>query len=802
MLSMRNLGVDLASAWRGVRGGRLSSVAAVLALGLGIGAGITASAVAYAGLLRPIPLPDAARLVMLRKVFGPTGNASGVKLNEFDEWRRQVSSTLDLAAYAPERTTLRDAAGAREVNAGYVLGPFFDMLGARAFAGRLPTDRSDAAVVSQRLATQLAATAGEALGRRFAVGGRSFEVVGVLPFSFAVFDDRDLWLPAQSVAALNLVGQGDARNYRLIARLQPGRSFDDARAEATRAALATLPQAQRASYRLEMQPLRESLVGAARPVILTFLTASLLVLLVACANVAMLVVTRAVTRTREFAVRIALGASRGRLFRVLALETTILAVAGAAIGWWIASVAAALLERQTGLDIPRLATFTTSTPITAGAGMAVLFVVAACGAAPMLAIGHSTLATSLRVMASTGAPATRRLRDGLVITELAVAVVLLTGAGLLGRTVWALSHTDLGVNAPEHVLAVTVPIGESAETDRAARVAIVGAMLQEVRRLPGVTAAGVSGNLPPDAPGINFTIRYTTTDGNTDSTRAFDLVPTSDGALEALGARLVAGRHFTEADALSSQAVAVMSESALRHLGREAAGAIDRDLPMTLPSASGVRVKPRVIGVIRDIRYAGLDTSAHGGIYVPWRQLPVGRAHLIVRTMGDPSTLAVDVMRIVSRADPSLPPGEARTLAAQVDRALLPRTTRFGLISVFAAAAILLAFVGLSGALLRSVAERRRELAIRAAVGATPTVLLQSVLRHGLGLVAAGILLGLAASVAFGRAMASLVFGVKPIDPATGAAATLAVLVIALGVCYLPARRAAAADPVELLRSE
>jgi len=802
MLSMQNLGTDLVSAWRGVRGGRRSSIAAVLALGLGIGAGITASAVAYAGLLRPMPLPDDARLVTLRKVFAPTGITSGVKLNEFAEWRRQVASTLDLAAYAPERTTLRDAAGAREVNVGYVLGPLFDVLGAKALAGQLVADRTDAAVVSERLATQLAADVGGVLGRTFTVGGRLFAVVGVLPSSFAVFDDRDLWLPAQSVAALTLVGQGDTRSYRLIARLQPARSIADARAEATRTAMATLPQAQRPNYRLEMQPLRESLVGGARPVILTFLAASLLVLIVACANVAMLVVTRAVTRTREFAVRIALGASRGRLFRVLAMETTILAAAGAAVGWWIASIAASLLERQTGLDIPRLATFTTSTPIAAGAGLAMLFVVAACGAAPMLAIGHATLATSLRVMASTGSPATRRLRDGLVITELAVAVVLLTGAGLLGRTVWTLSHTDLGVNAPEQVLAVTVPIGESTETDRAARVAIVEAMLHEVRRLPGVTAAGITGNLPPDASSFTMTVRYTTSDGDAGSTRAFDLVPSSDGALEALGARFVAGRQFIDADAVLGQAVAVMSESALRHIGLDASRALDRELPMTLPSAAGVRVKPRVVGVIRDIRYTGLDTSAHGGIYVPWRQLPLGRAYLIVRTIGDPSALAAEVMRIVGRVDPSLPPGEARTLEAQVDRALLPRTTRFGLISVFAAAAVLLAFIGLSGALLRSVAERRRELAIRAAVGATPTVLLQSVLRHGLGLVVAGVLVGLAASLAFGRAMASLVFGVKPIDPATGAVATVAVILIALGVCYLPARRAAAADPVELLRSE
>ena len=802
-MSLNDLRTDLLSAWKGVRGGGLASIAAVVALGLGCGAAITASAITYTGLVRPLPFADADHLVTLRKVFAPTGMASGIKLAEFDRWRTEVSATLDLAVYSTERTTLRDASGAREIQAGYLAGPLFDVLGVKALVGRLPDERDrTSAVVSQRFASQFGAGSSDILGRSFTVGGRSFEVVGVLPASFGVFEDRDLWLPAYGAAPVSVIGREDARAYRLIARVRSGRSFDDGRAEATRTLLSIVPQAQRANYHIEMQPLRDSLVGGARPVILAFLAASLLVLVVACANVAMLAVTRAVTRTREFAVRIALGASRARLFRVLALEMLMLAAGGAFLGWWMASAASAALARQTGLDIPRLATFTTSAPIAAATILAVLVVLATCGAAPMLVIGHATLATSLRAAASTSAPAARRLRDVLVVTELAVAFVLLTGAGLLGRTVWALSHTDLGVSAPERVLAVTVPIGESTETNPAARVATIDRLVREARQLPGVTAAGVSGNLPPDATSIAFTIRVTTTDSSVDSTRVFDFVPTSDGALEALGARLVSGRALTERDMQPGQPVAVLSESALKHLNLAVTAAVDRDLPMTLPSASGVRVKPRIVGVIRDVRYSGLDAAMHGGVYVPWTQLPLGRAFLIIRTTGDPAALAAQAMSLVRRADPSLPPGEARTLEAAVDHALLPRTTRFGLIGVFAAAAVLLAIVGLSGALLRSVAERRRELAIRAAVGATPRVLLRSVLQHGFLLAVAGVAVGLAASLAFGRAMATLVFGVRPTDPLTSAATTAVVFAIALGVCYLPARRAAAADPVELLRSE
>jgi hypothetical protein len=293
-----------------------------------------------------------------------------------------------------------------------------------------------------------------------------------------------------------------------------------------------------------------------------------------------------------------------------------------------------------------------------------------------------------------------------------------------------------------------------------------------------------------------------TSEGTVDATRAFDLVPVTDGYLDALGARVVNGRIFTEADVLSSDATCVMSEAALKHLALVTSTAIDSTLNLSLPTASGTRVKPRIVGVVRDIRYSGLDAPAHGGVYVPWQQIPMRSGFLVARTTGDPAALTAPLMRIVRDADPSLPLSPARTLEAVVDGALAPRAARFSLVGVFAIGAALLGIVGLSGALIRSVVERQRELAIRAAVGASPRRLLVEVIRDGVRLTVVGVAIGLSVSAMLARAVSAIIFGVAPRDPLTYGVTAAAVLVVALAACYLPARRAAAADPVVLLRAE
>jgi putative ABC transport system permease protein len=293
-----------------------------------------------------------------------------------------------------------------------------------------------------------------------------------------------------------------------------------------------------------------------------------------------------------------------------------------------------------------------------------------------------------------------------------------------------------------------------------------------------------------------------TSQGTVDATRAFDLVPVTDGYFDALGARIVAGRAFTQADTLSSDATCVLSESALKHLALVTGTAIDSTLNLSLPTASGKRVKPRIVGVVRDIRYSGLDTPAHGGVYVPWQQIPLRSGFLVARTTGDPAALTAPLMRIVRDADSSMPLSPARTLEAVVETALAPRAARFSLVGVFAVGAALLGIVGLSGALIRSVVERQRELAIRAAVGASPRRLLAEVIRDGVLLTVLGVAIGLGISATLARAISAIIFGVAPRDPLTYGVTAAAVLVVAFAACYLPARRAASLDPVALLRAE
>jgi putative ABC transport system permease protein len=799
---LTEIGKDVRYGWRSLSRSPLFALTVIGSLALGIGATTTAATVVYSGLLRPLPFPDAARLITIDRVWAPTGLVSGIKLDELNAWSDRVSSAAKVSVFTGERVTLRGSGAPQDARAAYVAGNWFQMLGAQPLAGRLFDDSSsDEAVVSQAFAIrQGAAEPAAMLGRTFTIGTRPVRIIGVLPAAFRIVDEADVWLPARGASALAIFGNNnDARTYRMVARVSPPHSIDAARAVASTALRALMPEAQRESWQLRVEPLRDRLLANSKSVLLAFLAASVLVLLTACANVAMLLVNRAVARGHELSVRAALGATRARLLAVATIETALLGAAGTVGGWWLARTASALLQARTEIDLPFLATRSSQSAIAIGAVCAGLFMVAISAAAPLITYRRSAITTPLRSSTTTGSRASRRLRGGLVVVQLAMTVVLLTGAGLLGRTLLVVSRADLGLNAPERAISMNVPVGESLTPD--ARLAVVDKLIDDARRLPGVTAAGVGAALPPVQPGLVFTIRVTNSDG-LNATRAFDLVPVTDGYLEALGARVIEGRLLTPADSLSPDAMCVISESAAKHLRLAVNTAVGQPLNLPLPTSKGVRVKPVVVGVIKDVRYSGLDAPAHGGIYVPWRQLPLGSAYLVARTTGDPASLTPALTQLVRDADPSIPIRSPLTLDDAVSRAAVPRAVRFSLAGVFGIGAALLAIVGLSGALIRSVVERQRELAVRAAIGATPGQLLRDVLQHGMLLSVLGVGAGLVISAALGQGISSILYGVAPRDPLTYVVASTAVLTIALAACYWPARRAAAADPIALFKAE
>jgi putative ABC transport system permease protein len=356
-----------------------------------------------------------------------------------------------------------------------------------------------------------------------------------------------------------------------------------------------------------------------------------------------------------------------------------------------------------------------------------------------------------------------------------------------------------GVEA-DHVVTARLMLGEGTTFDAAGRRPFVEALLQRVGALPGVVAAGVGSSLPPNHNQISMTIRLVDDQGRGDP-HAVDLLAVTPGYLKALGIRLEQGRLFDDHDAQTGQPIAILGAKAGRDLSSNHSP-VDRDFIAPLPRPSGEPVRPRVVGVVSDVHYTGLDAVANDNVYVLWQNLPTAYSFLVARTAGDPSALMSSIRFVVHDLDPGLPLPTLRSLDEEMNLAIAGRELRLELVAAFAVLALLVAVLGLSAALARSVVERRGELAIRSALGATPRGVVRLVATGGLRLVGVGVLLGLVATAGCGRWLASLLAGVSPYDPATYVAVGIVVLVTAATACYLPARRAARIDPLQLLRGD
>jgi predicted permease len=394
-------------------------------------------------------------------------------------------------------------------------------------------------------------------------------------------------------------------------------------------------------------------------------------------------------------------------------------------------------------------------------------------------------------------PGARRLRSVLVVLQMAMAILLLVGAGLLWRTVSGLIRTDLG-NDGDRTLTMRLPLTETTSFDAAASQPFVERLLARVRALPGVDAAGIGSNLPPRSSQLVMTINVTITETSGDM-RALDLTSVTPGYLEALGARRVRGRLFEARDLTAAEPVAILSESAAQQVA-VLGDPLDRELRYPLPSAGGPRVRPRVVGVVSDIRFSGLEADPRGNVYILRPQLPTGVAFLVVRAAGSTDALRSAIVRLVRDLDPALPVAAPLTLAEEVSQSVIDRRLRVVLVGAFAFVAAVLAFSGLVGALIRAVGERRREIAIRSALGAAPRQAAALILRDALVLASAGVLLGVGGALAAGRWMQSFLYGVSAFDAATIASVGAGALLLALAVASIPAGRAAAIDPVIALK--
>jgi putative ABC transport system permease protein len=789
---------DLKTAWRALRAAPATSLAAVLTLALGTGATVAVLSAAYGALARPLPFADADRLVVISPTFQTSGPGRGtVRLTELEDWRRSLRVFDGLAGWSRGEFTVRGLAVPESLQAAVVTDDFFDVVGARPLAGTLESGTPGTVVVADRLARRIGA-AGGVWSRTLTVGGRALQPRAILPPGFPLPDDVDLWVSAEDVDVVRL-GTSDFRSYGMIGRLASGVTLAQAREDAARVAAAIDGEAHRAEpRRVDVLPIREALVGDVRPLLVAFSAAASLLLLAACANVATLLVSRSMRRAREFAVRLALGASPARLVRTTFAESLLLGAAGAMTGVVLAVLSVRLLRPLAADVLPDLAFVSVVWPAVVAGAVSALAVAILCGLAPAMAASRASFGAALKTASAAGTRAGRRTRNGLVVLQMAAAIVLLVGASLLGRTVYGLLHTDLGVDS-EDTLTLRLPLTETARFDAASRNPFVNDLVARVRALPGVEAAGVGSSLPPRASQLVMTISVVT-DTSRD-TQPFDLTSVTPGYLEALGAHLLRGRLFEPDDMTRDEPVAILSESAAAQIGT-LGDPLDRPLRYQLPSSAGPRVRPRVVGVVSDIRFSGLESSPRGNIYVTRAQLAPGTAYLVVRARGSAEAIAPAVVRAVRELDPTLPVGTPRTLVEEVAQAVIGRRLRLVLVGAFAGIAVLLAVTGLVGALIRAVAERRRELAIRAALGASPRRAAGLVLREAFGLAAGGIAIGVGGALAAGRWVGSFLYGVSPFDAPTIALVAAGVLVVALTAGYLPARRAARVEPLDLMRSE
>ena len=821
MLLIDSLRQDVRGALRGVWKNPGFAVAALVTLALGIGATSAIFSVVKAVLLTPLPYEAPDQRVMLWSRW-VSFDKTWVSSQEVWDYRERASTLSDVAFWINTSQNLTDAGEPVRLTVGLVSGNTFDVLGARPVAGRAFRDGDDRAggppiaVIGHGLWQARFAGDPSVVGRRVMLNDVPVEVVGVMPEGFRLPTDftadaaepTALWRPLP-IGPQNLNRTNHA--FYAAAVLAPGQTPASATAELQ---AITQQLTEQGAYDLQMQftafavGFDEEIRGALRPAMWLLIGAVGFLLLIACVNVANLLLVRGDARMREMAVRTAIGASPRRLMRQLVTESAVLALAGALLGLGLAALTLRVLAQVDPTSLPSLAPVRLDLTVVAFTlGLAVVTTLV-FGLVPALRARRIDLADSLRE-GSQHATASRRrhrLRGALVAVEVALAVMLVIGAGLMVRTLAALGDVDLGFN-PDRTLTMRVQI-PGARYDTHDRVVNFFDELQaRVRSLPGVQAAGVVRALP-----------LATTIGDNDvDIEGFVESPgreakgywqvTSAGALEALGARLVRGRWFTDADAAATMPVAVVNETMARaYWGGEEAAIGGR---LRLGSYPG-RPWAAIVGVVADERHNGVTDIVKEKLFVPHVQWPVltnggdsmRNLFLVVRTTDDPMSVAGAVRGEIRQMDASLPVADVRSMDEVVSIALATPRLTGSLLGAFAAIALALAAVGIYGVLAYLVSQRTHEIGLRLALGADRSQVLRMVLGQGLSLAAIGVVTGLAGAFALTRLMRGVLYGVRPGDPATFVTVAAVLLLVALVASLLPARRATKVSPAVALRAE
>ncbi len=788
------------------------TAASIICLALGIGATAAVFSIVNSVLLRPLPYAHADRMVRMYSEF-PTFKKFWISGPELLDLQRNARSWESIEGWVNQGVNLAGSSEPIRVTASYVTGGLLESLGVSPALGRLLTPQDDlpsaplTAVLSYGLWQRAFGGDPGWVGREIPLNGQKCTIVGVMPKEFhfppGETDPPEIWSPMQIDPASNR----GSHYISVIGTLKPGvglrEASDEMQGLLQQWGASDSPKMHMLSpknHPIVMFPFRDEVVGGIRLAMLMLLGAVTFVLLIACVNVANLLLARAEARQREIAIRKAMGAPIGRLTRQFVTEGVVLSLAGALAGLGLAFAGLRLIARTNAASIPRSSEIGLDLRVLLFTlGLSVLTGIA-FGLAPLAQIIGSNLHDTLKAAASrtTASVGSNRFRHALVVSELALALVLLIGTGLMIRAFWKLQEVHPGFE-PARLLTMRVALPQAVYSSDARRRQFWMAVQQRMAALPGVESASMVSGLPPARP------------INANDTQIEGWVRRPGGPIqnidywqvagpryfETMGIRLMEGRFFDDRDAESAPLAVLVNQTTARAYwpGR---------------SAIGRRVKPgfqgewrTVVGVMEDVKNAGIDKPTGTELYFPTSQAPgfgLGAGYAVLRTRGDPARLAGSARGVIHEIDPSLPVSAVRTMGEVLSEAQMRPRFLTLLLTLFAGVALVLAALGIYGVISYSVAQRTNEFGIRIAMGAAPRDVVGMVLGQGLVLGAAGVLLGALGALALTRLIRGLLFGISSFDPLTFVVMALALTAVTLLACWVPARRATRVDPMEALR--
>jgi len=809
------------------------TVTAILMLALGIGATTAIFSIVEGVLLRPLPFPDPDRLVILGDVLEGSHCAScahsSVTAPDIRNYMRDTQSFSHLGGYRQRLFELSGTGDPAAVNGTRMSGEVFAALGVPPLLGRTFTQHEDeegqqVAVLSYGMWRSRFHGDANVLGSKILLYRKPYTVIGVMPrdFEFPLnpghVNQSELWLPLSLEPEEFTAGSAASWNSRMVGRLKPGIIAEQAQSDAERVARETMRDypAYMRSLRIHagVTPLHEDTVEQARPLVRTLLFAVIVVLLIACANLAGLLLVRAIRRRREIAVRLALGARAATLLRQAIVESMVLSIAGGAIGLALAAVALRVGVSLLPQTLPRVNEIGLNWPVMLFALGLALLTGFLCGLAPAFAAIRTSVNETLKEGGRTGTSGSGhpRLRSALVVAEIAVALTLLTASGLLLRSFEKMRDVKLGFR-PDNTLAALYVLPHQRYRMQSAIDEFTKTLRNDLGQLPGVDAVGITSFLPAagDAWGIAFTIDgYVPPKGAGLNMAAMSLV--EGDPFEALGIRVLRGRVFTESDNAGSQLVAIVNRKMAERYwpGQDPIG---KQLRRGLPETSTPWMT--VVGEVDDVKLGSRDAETMPQVYQPVIQtvasegvlasvgeLSAADGWIVLRSRMAPEQMEDTLSATVRKIDPQLPLYQMQTMEHAISKSEAPRRFNTVLISSFAIAAVLLSVLGIYGVIAFSVALREQEMAVRMALGCQRSGVMLVILSSGTRLAAVGCGLGLLGAMAASRLLRSFLFEVSPFDPGVLALSAIAMLLLALAASALPARRASSTDPMLALRGE